>query len=280
MEALRLRASLGVEFRGVDASRRIDDADFAKLEAGWLAHGLAVLRDQRLDERALVALSRRFGELEPPPASASRTRGESGSAVCPEVWVISNAVEGGALGAGEAEWHSDMSYLEEPPAASLLYAREVPPRGGNTVFADMVAALEALPPRLRAKIEGLRARHDSSYTSAGELRSGAAPVTDPTRAPGAEHPIVRTHPVTGRRALYLGRRRNGWIVGLPLEESERLLDGLWSFCTRPEFAYEHRWRPGDLLIWDNRSVIHRRDAFDRAARRVMLRTQVRGTAPF
>ena len=264
-------------------STRIFARIFARIFDAWIAHGVLLFRDQKLDEPALVATSRGFGELELPPASESRTRGEGGGAVRPEVWIISNVVlDGrpiGSLGAGEAEWHSDMSYLEEPPSASLLWAREVPPAGGNTYYASMYAALEALPAGLRTRVAELRARHDSSYTSAGELRRGARPVSDPSAAPGAVHPVVRTHPVSGRKALYLGRRTNAYLEGLPLEESERLLDELWLRATRPELVWEHSWRAGDLVVWDNRCVLHRRDAFDPRARRVMLRTQVKGDRP-
>src|SRR5262249_53276401 len=156
---------------------------------------------------------------------------------------------------------------------------EIPTAGGDTSFASMAAALEAMPPVLRAAIEGRHAKHDSSYTSAGELRKGMRSDIDATTAPGAMHPIVRTHPETGRQGIYLGRRRNGLIVELPLEQSEAVLDEIWGFATRPEFTYRHRWRLGDLLVWDNRSLVHQRDAFDPTSRRIMLRTQVRGDRP-
>ena len=284
MQVLPFDAALGAEVHGLDLAHGIDDGVFARIFEAWLAYGVLLFRDQKLDESALVAFSRGFGELELRPASASFGRDDPGGAIRPEVWIISNVVEDGepigSLGAGEAEWHTDMSYLEAPPSASLLWAREVPPTGGNTCYASMYAALEALPARLRRCIEGLRAKHDSSYTSAGELRKGAEPVTDASAAPGAIHPIVRTHPVSGRKALYLGRRTNGYVEGLALDESERLLDELWSLAARPELVWEHDWRAGDLLIWDNRCVLHRRDAFDSRSRRVMLRTQVKGDRPF
>jgi taurine dioxygenase len=137
------------------------------------------------------------------------------------------------LGAYESIWHTDMSYNPEPPSASAL---EVPPAGGDTGFANMYLAYETLPPELRRQVEGRKCRHDSSYNSAGELRRGFKEVTDPREAPGAEHPIVRTHPVTGRKALFLGRRRNAYIPGLALEESERLLDALWAHATQDAFT--------------------------------------------
>ena len=144
----------------------------------------------------------------------------------------------------------------------------------------MYKAYETLPDALRAQVDGLTCHHDSSTTSVGETRVGAETVTDVRLAPGVTHPMVRTHPVTGGRSLYLGRRRNAYVPGLSLADSEALLDRLWAHCEKPEFAWTHRWQVGDLLIWDNRCTIHRRDAFDPASRRVMHRTQIKGDRPF
>ena len=181
----------------------------------------------------------------------------------------------GALGDKEADWHTDMSYVDNPPIASALYALEVPPSGGDTSFANMYRACETLPAELRRAIEGRLANHDSSTTSVGETRIGAETVLDVRSAPGARHDMIRRHPETGGEALYLGRRRNAYVPGLELAQSEALLDALWAHCTDPAFAWTHQWRAGDLLIWDNRCTIHRRDSFDPASRRVMHRTQIR-----
>jgi taurine dioxygenase len=180
----------------------------------------------------------------------------------------------GALGDGDLVWHNDMTYLPNPPPASVLCAVELPPSGGDTWFCNMYLAYEMLPAALRARIAGLSANHDSSYTSAGTLRKGFEEVSDVSKAPGAKHPLVLTHPETGRKALYLGRRRNAYIVGMPLAESEALLDQLWAHATQEEFAMKHRWRLGDVVMWDNRCTMHRRDAFDPAARRILHRTQL------
>ena len=142
----------------------------------------------------------------------------------------------------------------------------------------MYLAYETLPASLRDRIATLTANHDSSYTSAGTLRKGFDAVTDVSQAPGAKHPLVLRHPATGRKALYLGRRRNGYVVGLPLDESEALLDELWAHASKPEFAVAHRWRRGDLVMWDNRCTMHRRDSFDPAARRILHRTQLAGAS--
>jgi taurine dioxygenase len=194
--------------------------------------------------------------------------------------VVENGQPIGQLGAYEAVWHTDMSYVAAPPSASALYSLEAPPSGGNTGFCNMYLAYDTLPAGLRHDIEGRLCRHDASRNSAGELRRGFVDAPDPTQVVGAEHPVVRTHPVTGRKALFLGRRPNAYIPGLPLADSEALLDALWAHCTKPEFAWYQQWRKGDLILWDNRCVMHRRDAFDPAARRVMHRTQIKGDRPF
>ncbi|MSP48637.1 MAG: TauD/TfdA family dioxygenase [Alphaproteobacteria bacterium] len=282
MEIVPLEAALGVEVRGIDAATAIDAASFARMRKAWAENGLLLLRGQKMDEPSLVAFSQGFGRLEVPPASAERSYGDGG-ARRPEIWVVSNVVVDGkaigGLGYGEAEWHTDMSYIPAPPMASVLYAVEVPPSGGDTHFASMIQAYATLPDDLKRAVAGRTARHDSSYTSVGELRRGSKEIVDPRDAPGASHPIVRLHPETGVPALYLGRRKNGYIDGLALEESERLLDRLWAHATDPKLDYAHKWRAGDLLVWDNRSVIHRRDAFDPKTRRIMLRTQIQGEAP-
>jgi len=169
-----------------------------------------------------------------------------------------------------------MSYLELPPDASMLYALEIPPTGGNTYFCGMQAVWRALPAPLKAKLGTRRIKHDGTFNSGGYVRQGVTPTDDPHKAPGAWHPAVCVHPVTGESALYLGRRRNSYIEGLPRAESDALLDELWQFACSPEFIYEHNWRGGDLVVWDNRSSMHRRDPFDNASRRIMHRTQIKG----
>jgi taurine dioxygenase len=269
---------VGAELRGVDL-RLIDDAGFAALYQAWLDHAVLLIRDQALSDADLIAFSRRFGDLDWAPVQETGRRFVDG---LPELYVVSNVLENGepigSLGHGEAVWHTDMSYVEVPPKASLLYALEVPPAGGDTSFVDMHGVHDALPASLRQEIAGLRVKHDGTYNSGGYVRQGVVPSDDPRQAPGALHPLVYTHPETGRPALYLGRRRNAYIDGLSLAESEALLDELWAYVDRPELAWSHRWRPGDLVIWDNRSTMHRRDAFDAQARRVLHRTQVKGEA--
>jgi taurine dioxygenase len=169
-----------------------------------------------------------------------------------------------------------MSYNPLPPRASLLYALEVPADGGNTGFLNMYSAYETLPESVKRAVEGKTCIHDSSRNSAGELRQGFQRTLDVRQTPGAVHPLVRRHPVTGRKALFLGRRPGAYIDGLSVEESEKLLDAVWAHATQECFAWYQKWRIGDLVMWDNRCVMHRRDAFDESLRRLMHRTQIVG----
>jgi taurine dioxygenase len=160
----------------------------------------------------------------------------------------------------------------------MLYSLEVPPSGGDTWVLGMQAAWTTLPDALKARVRGRRIKHDGTYNSGGFLRKGVTPSDDPHTAPGAWHPAVLRHPVTGAPSLFLGRRRNSYVEGLSQSDSDALLDALWAHIDRPDLRYEHRWRIGDLLLWDNRSTMHRRDPFDNATRRVMHRTQIKGKA--
>jgi taurine dioxygenase len=269
---------VGAEITGVDL-RRLDNDTFAAIRRAFVENSVLLFRGQKLSDDDLIAFSRRFGALDWAPVQENGRRFVEGK---PEIYVVSNVVEKGvaigSLGAGEAVWHTDMSYLDDPPMASMLYAIEIPPKGGNTGFCNMYSAYEALPDALKRRADGLRIKHDGTYNSGGYLREGVSATDDPRSSPGAVHPLVCTHPDSGRRCLYLGRRRNAYLLGLDLAESEALLDQLWSYATRDEFTWYNNWRPGDLVLWDNRCTMHRRDPFDPAARRIMHRTQIKGTA--
>lgn len=275
-----LSPAIGAEIGGVDLARPLDDATFDAVHAAWMDHLVVVFRGQRLTDTQLEQFSARLGVLDRKPVYTDDVLDTTTSDY---VCVISNVKVGGKsigdLGDGEAVWHMDMTYNDVPPMASALYALEVPPTGGDTGFANMYRAYEALPPELKSRVASLKAKHDATFNSAGGLRRGMTPTNDPRLSAGAVHPLVRTHPVTGRNALFLGRRNNAYIVGLELEESEALLNQLWAHASQPQFNWHHQWRKGDLLLWDNRCVMHRRDAFDPAARRVMHRTQVKGDKP-
>jgi taurine dioxygenase len=275
-----LDAPLGAEISGIDLSRPVPAGDVAAIEGAWCERLVVVFHGQDLTDPQLIAFSKNFGELDPP---GPNPYGEPFLKQHPELNVISNVKEDGKpignLGDGEAVWHADMTYVDVPPKAALLHALEVPPpeAGGNTYFANMFAAYAALPGDLKAVADGKIAVHDASTNSAGLLRKGYARVTDVRKTVGAHHPLVRTDPATGRKALFLGRRPNAYVLGLPLEESEALLDALWAHATQPRFALCHRWKVGDLLMWNNLSVLHRRDPFDPATRRVMHRSQIKGS---
>ena len=271
--------ALAAEIRNVDL-REIDDVDFAAIHRAWLDHLVLLFRGQQLTDDDLIAFSRRFGALDWAPVQETGRRFVEGH---PEIYVVSNVVENGvpigSLGAGEAVWHTDMSYQETPPKASMLYALEVPPAGGDTYFCNMYRVYENLPEHLKPRIAQAMLKHDGTYNSGGYLRQGVAAVDDPVTSPGVYHPLLCTHPESGRRALYLGRRRNAYIGGLPLADSDALLDELWSYATRDEIVWRHHWQPGDLVLWDNRCTMHRRDSFDSAVRRILHRTQIKGEIP-
>lgn len=199
--------------------------------------------------------------------------------------MISNIVENGraigGLGDGEAFWHTDSSFVDVPPAASLLRSLEVPPpsAGGSTYFLNMYSAYGTLPDDIRERIAGLTAIHAATHSSGGKAHKGFESINDVSKVPGAHQPLVRTHPETGRKALFLGRRINAYVLGLSVEESEALLDLLWDHTTQDKFTWRQDWQVGDLVWWDNRCAMHRRDAFDPSARRLMHRTQLKGTRP-
>lgn len=272
----KLATALGAEIDGVELSRPIAPEVFAAIRSAWLEHLVLRFRGQKLSDPQLLAFSRQFGELDPP---GPNPYGKPFLPEFPEMNVISNVQLGGVpiggLGDGEAIWHADMTYVDTPPMAAILHALELPPSGGDTYWANMYLAYETLPERLKQRIAGRVAVHDATYNSAGMMRKGFKEVTDPREAPGARHPLVRDHPETGRRTLFLGRRRNSYVLGLELSESETLLDELWAHATQPGLTFRQEWQVGDTIIWDNRATLHRRDAFDPAQRRLMHRTQIK-----
>ena len=274
---------LGADVHGIDIAKGVDDATFARVIEAWNEHLVLRFSGQKLTDDQLMAFSARFGELDRvpiPTAGLDRANSDTDDRARDWVAVISSVKKNGkaigGLGSYELVWHTDMSYNDLPPRASLLYALEVPPDGGNTGYLNMNAAYDTLPADLKRAIEGRTCIHDSSRNSAGELRRGFQRTTDVTRTPGAVHPLVRLHPFTRRKSLFLGRRPGAYIHGLSVEESEKLLDAVWAHATKPEFAWYQKWRIGDLVLWDNRCVMHRRDAFDESLRRLMHRTQIVG----
>lgn len=282
-------AGLGADIAGVDIRAPLSPVDRDQILAAWHNHLVVRFRGQPMSDEQHMAFTRNFGALEfaadklveqrygVTPKTTTR------AGIPPQIAVISNIVENGkpigALGSGEAFWHTDSSFVEIPPAGSFLRAIEVPPSGGATYFLNMYSAYETLPADLKQRIAGLQAIHAMTHSSAGEPRKGFGTITDVSQVPGPRHPLVRTHPDTGRKCLFLGRRLNAYICGLPVAESEALLDQLWVHATQPRFTWRQDWQVGDLIIWDNRCAMHRRDPFDPSSRRLMHRTQTKGTRP-
>jgi taurine dioxygenase len=280
---------IGADIDGVDLGA-LDDHAFRAISGAWADHLVLRFRGQSLTDLDLMDFSRRIGALDRVPIRAAGVPATDDPrlAIAPDalayVSVISNArIDGkaiGSLGNYESHWHTDMSYNDIPPMASVLYAIEVPPTGGDTSFASMYAAYETLDQETKQRVEGFTCVHDASRNSVGELRRGFVEIADPSETVGARHPIVRTHPVTGRTCLFLGRRRGGYIPELAVAESDALLDRLWAHATQPEFCWTQVWRPGDVMMWDNRCALHRRDEFDDRYERIMHRTQIQGDRPY
>ena len=274
-------APLGAEVLGLDLSRPLGDADFARLHRAHLDHHVVVFRDQRITPRQHIDFSRRFGPLQIHVLKNFQLADH------PEILVVSNIKDasGQPIGLGDAGhyWHSDLSYKERPSLGSLLHAQELPGEGGDTLFADQHAAYDALPAALRRVIGPLRAEH--SYLARYEelrARSPWRPALTPAQiaevAP-AVHPVVRTHPETGRRALFVNEHFTTRIVGLPEDESRALLAELFAAAVKPDFVYRHVWQPHDLVFWDNRSVQHLAAGTPDSERRKLYRTTVEGDLP-
>lgn len=273
--------ALSADIEGIDLSKALDASTRTTIVQAWSEHLVLRFRGQKLSDPDLERFSAMLGPLDKAPTYSKGVRTDVGSDF---VTVISNVVVNGVaigdLGNAEALWHTDMSYNEIPPMASALYSLEIPPVGGETGFCNMYQAWETLPENLRQRVSGRLCVHDSSTNSVGGLRGGHEAVTDVTKTPGARHPMVITHPVTKRECLFLGRRRNAYIVGLPINESEELLDAVWAHTTKKELSWYQEWQVGDLILWDNRCVMHRRDDFDPNSRRIMHRTQIAGSKPY
>lgn len=281
------KAALGAEVQGVDLTS-IDDATFRQLHDIWLDHLLLVFRNQKFAAQDLVTLVKRFGT--PVTSSGLHKRSlEERTAnkvfnLPPEVTVVTNVRENGKpvgiLGDGEVVWHSDFSFKEEPTAARMLLAVEIPPAGGCTYFSNCYAAYDALSPAMKKRIAGMSIKQANIVDTAMQIRPGASLDMDIRDIPGPSHPIISTHPETGRNMIFLGRRHSAYVNGCTVEESEALLNELWAHSTDPRFVYEHHWAVGDVVVWDNRATLHRRDAFNSDSRRVLYAAQVEGHRPY
>lgn len=266
-----LSAVLGAELLGADLAQPMDDALFGEVNQAWLdANGVLVFRDQTLSPEQHVAFSRRFGPLEKHVLAKYLLPG------FPEIYRVSNKVENGEPQGREKAgtyWHSDLSYTNPPALASLLYGIEIPPVGGDTMFCSLHAAYDALSPRMRDILEGLSAVHDFGYASRGVFKAEQANQSQLDAAPAVEHPVITTHPETGRKALFVNPGFTSHIVDLHPGESRALLDYLFAHMTQPEFIYRHRWSVRDLVMWDNRCTMHYAIAdYDTVGERYMHRT--------
>ena len=293
----RIGKHLGAEIAGVDLSRLMDDNIFAKISSAFFDNEVVVFRNQKITPEQQIAFTRRFGVLEQHVRKEHRLNGY------PEILIVSNVLDGQgkAIGVEDAGrfWHSDLSYKQFPSLLSALYALEVPVRGGvvlgHTNFASTTAAYDALPESQKKRLQGLKNVHSYVYyrnkniqAQKGEQARGDRVVQEHVltpehlaQVPDSEMPIVRTHPVTGKKGLFINEAHTSHIVGLPKAESDALLKEICLHVIKPAFQYEHHWQAGDLLMWDNAAVQHKANFNYRLPlRRVMYRTTVRGTAPF
>ena len=278
MKLINIVKSLGGEIVDLDISNKLTQDQINFINQSWDERLVLVFKKQNLDDHKLINFSKYFGELDPP---GPNPYGITFLPEFPEINVISNVKNEqgtpiGNLGDGEAVWHADMTYLQLPPKAGILYALEVPENQGNTHFANMALAYNELPNKLKEKIDDKILIHDSAHNSAGMLRKGYSEVDNPSETPGARHPMVITDKNTNKKLLFLGRRPHAYIIGLELEESENLLNEIWEHATQEKFTWTQKWEKGDLLMWKNLNVLHKRDAFDPNTRRVMHRTQIKG----
>jgi taurine dioxygenase len=259
-----------------------DSKDIDQIRAYWLQYGVIRFKKTRITDEQQVKFSRNFGEFVIHPKQLQ----EGGHPTHPEILVISNAMKdgkpSGAMGNSEATWHTDTWFYEKPPAGAILRAVKVPPAGGDTYFLSTYIAYDTLPAALRSMVDGRQIFFQNVYDKTGKLRLGKSEPTskDFREWSGIVHPLVRTHGETARKSLYLGgTAERVWIVGMPLDESDALLAELWDHTTNSKHIFVQRWDEGDIMMWDNRCTMHRRDSFDPMAIRIMHRTTTSGERP-
>jgi taurine dioxygenase len=283
LSVIKSGAACGAQIK-VDLSAELDDCAFAEVERAFHDNIVVYFRDQRLSIERQIAFSRRFGELETHVVKKYLLPGH------PEILLISNVKDENGENIGLADagftWHTDVSYLKKPSRCSLLYAREVPCRDGkalgDTVFTSTIAAYEALPEAMKRRLQGLKAIH--RYSARSRVANSPRPKLTQKQldeTPDVAHPIVRTHPWTGRKSLYVTAGECIGIEGMPDEEGVPLIEELHAHCLRPEFQYRHTWQVGDLLMWDNAASMHLAICdYALPERRLMHRTTVAGSVPF
>jgi taurine dioxygenase len=275
-DVVALTRHIGAEILGIDLREKPDEETIAAIHQAWLDHLVIIFPGQKLSQEDLVRVTHYFGE-QAQHSRPAKYFPKGYSSLLPGIMLISNIRENGepigALPDGEMMFHHDMIHVEVPSKATLLYSIEIPSSGGNTLFASGYAAYDTLDPAIRDRLEGRFAKHHYNYgsTQKGDSRG--------TEAFGeCVHPVFRTHEETGKKAVYINRLMTVGIVDMPQEESEPLLNAVFDHAEKREFVYEHVWRVGDLLLWDNRCSSHARTDFPSTERRLMLRTTVKGTA--
>lgn len=278
--AIRIRPlspALGAEICGIDLSQPLDDETFETMRNFWYEHCVLCIPGQNLGEMDQVRFAERFGEL-----AATLHEYESGKGHPAIMYVTNQQKDGkyiGALPDGEMFFHSDMCYLERPSMATMLYAMDIPSTGGNTMFANMYKAYDALPEQTKQGLAGLKAvnGYDAGKSNYAAMATRNGPPSPTARSHA--HLIVYAHPATGRNALYINRLMTEYIVGMPRDESNALLESLFDHQEQPQFIYEHRWTPGDVVIWDNRCTLHARTNFNADELRKLRRVTVKGDKP-
>jgi taurine dioxygenase len=281
VRAVEAQSQVCADIVGFDF-KKYDARDIEDLRRYWLQYGVLRFKKTRITDAEQVTFSRHFGEFVIHPKQLQ----EGGHPSHPEILVISNTTRDGkptgAMGNSEATWHTDTWFYEKPPAGAILRAIQVPPSGGDTYFLSTYAAYETLPAALRKLVDGRQIFFQNVYDKTGKLRLGKAEPSskDFREWSGMVHPLVRIHGETGRKALYLGGTAEGaWIVGMPLDESNALLAELWDHTTNQQEVFVQTWDEGDIMMWDNRCTMHRRDSFDPASIRIMHRTTTSGERP-
>jgi taurine dioxygenase len=289
LEVVSTGRPVGAEIRGVDLSKPVPEDLADALRQAWTDHMVLLFRGQKMEPEEYMAAAAIFGT---PQEGANKKYYEKAKkkslyhAMDHHISILCNLGDDGqpvekidGLGSLEVVWHSDNSYIEKPPAGSTLYSLVIPnDNSGKTSFSNQYLAYDELPDDLRKAIEGKRSKQDATRNSANVLRPGVTEPTSPEEVPGPMHPMVRVHPASGKKALYLGRRRtwpSQYIEGMP-NDSEELLDRLWAHASQEKYAWTHEWAIGDFLVWDNRSAMHRRDLVNPNLPRVMWRSQFEG----
>ena len=279
-DILPVNGPLGAEIIGLDLNQPVSDADLARIRTAFVKYGLVIFRDQRITPQQHVAFSRRFGPLQVHVLNRFHLQG------LPEVLIVSNVIENGqpiGLVDAGADWHSDLSYMPKPSLGSLLHAQELPPEQGDTSFANMFNAYETLPADIKKTLEGRRAVHSYvyRYRRLQKLSPWRADLTQKQidEVPEVDHPVVRVHPESGRKALFVSEGFTSHIIGLPADESAALLKFLHEHTIRAENVYRHTWRAHDIVFWDNRSTVHYAPITPQHLRRTLYRTTVEGDVP-